>query len=108
MLNKQTEREKTMRVKKSPDEQVKELNFLDAVFHALRMDDIFVKYTAFGNLIVKDFDGNRWKNEELYEFILNECLTFNPDGTLVDGLYMRDDLLKELKSYALMYGVKPN
>ncbi len=84
-----------------------ELVVLEAVLSSMKMDDIFVFFDDDDILVAKDDDGNCWVGKEFYEFITEEALCFNPDGTLVDGLYMREDLLKKYRELSAANGVVP-
>lgn len=59
------------------------------VFYSLKMDD--VKVTVKGlpgkdyHLCAKDTQGNFWKDGDIYKFVINECLGWNPDGSLQYG-----------------------
>lgn len=71
-----------------------------------KMEDCIVAQT-YPHLVVKDEEGNRWKDGEIYEFVLNECLAFEEDGRLSDGLGAAEPYAETLKAHALSYGVKP-
>lgn len=59
-----------------------------------------------GQLIAKDDEGNTWKDAKIYDFALNECLAFNEDGTLSDGLAAAGPYAERLKKDAKIYGVE--
>ncbi|MBQ8248098.1 MAG: hypothetical protein IJZ42_13300 [Lachnospiraceae bacterium] len=70
----------------------------------------FVQVSAYGNghIEVKDDEGNVWEDAEVYDFVLNECLGFEPDGKLQFGYgAISQELADTLKAHALSYGVKP-
>lgn len=80
---------------------------LDLVFSRMKMDDVFIAET-YPHLIVKDDEGNCWIDGEIYEFVLNECLGFEEDGTLQFGYgAISQELADTLKAHANSYGVKP-
>ena len=90
---------------KLTDEQIKELNTLDDLFRACKIDDITVSFDG-KTLIAKD-EENVWKDAEVYDFILNEVLAFEVDGLLVKGLSMDSQLVAEVAKNAAKYKVKP-
>ena len=87
------------------DEQIKELNTLDELFRACKIDDITVSFDG-KTLIAKD-EENVWKDAEVYNFILNEVLAFEVDGLLVKGLSMDSRLVTEVVKNAAKYEVSP-
>ena len=58
-----------------------------------------------GHLFAHDDEGNSWKDAEIYDFALNECLCFNEDGSLSDGLSEAMPFVEQLKEDAKAYGV---
>ena len=86
---------------------ITEANALDNIFHALNMDDIIITIKD-NNLIASDNYGNRWRNEEIYDFIFNDALQLDSNGNLLEGYYVKPDLLKQIKSYAKQHNVKIN
>ena len=42
-----------------------------------------------------------------YKFLTEECLDFEPDGTLSEGLYVEEELLEMYKAYSMKNGVIP-
>lgn len=84
-----------------------ELVVLDAMLHALRLDDVCVWFDESGVLQAEDEDDNRWSGKEFYEFMTEECLDFEPDGTLSEGMYVKEELLERYKVYSTKYGVIP-
>lgn len=80
---------------------------LDLVFTRMKMDDVCVDAT-YPHLIVKDEEGNRWEDAEIYDFVLNECLAFDEDGALHWGFgAISQELTNTLKAHANSYGIKP-
>ncbi len=87
------------------DMKDEEIDTLNRIFAAMKMDDIEVGYDENDDLRAVDGDGNEWKNKEVYEFILFDALHFEPDGKLSDGFYVDEDLLEKIKGYAAAYEV---
>lgn len=80
---------------------------LNLVFSFMKMDDVFVA-EIYPHLVVKDDEGNCWTDGEVYDFVLNECLAFEEDGTLQFGFgSISQGLADTLKAHAASYGVKP-
>lgn len=80
---------------------------LDTAFSFMKMYDVFVSET-YPHLIVKDDEGNCWTDGEVYDFVLNECLGFEEDGTLQFGFgSISQGLADTLKAHANSYGIKP-
>lgn len=82
-----------------------ELDTLNRIFSAIKMDDVEVGFDENDHLHAVDGDGNEWKNKEVYEFILFEALHFEPDGKLSDCFYVDEDLIEKVKGYAAAYEV---
>lgn len=81
---------------------------LDTFFSFSKMDDYSVE-EIYPRLIVKDADGHCWTDSEVYEFVLNECLGFEADGSLQSGFgAISQELAETLKAHACSFGVKPN
>lgn len=59
-----------------------------------------------GHLVATDDEGNIWTDEDVYDFALNECLAFNEDGSLSDGLGAAEPYAERLKADAKVYGVE--
>ena len=81
-----------------------EMELLEDVFHNMRMDDMRMSRKR-GCIEVHDSYGNRWRGAEVYRFIMEECLSFLPEGKLVDGLTMDEGLIAGLKRFAGNYGI---
>ena len=88
----------------SPDSLMEEANMLQDFFIYSKADDIAVSVQ---NETVVAADGeNEWKGKEIYDFILNEMLAFNEDGTLADGLTVPEEMLEFIKKAGIeKYGV---
>ncbi len=85
-------------------DNMEEIEALQNFFAAANADDIQVE--RIGNSIVAYDDENTWTNDEVYDFVLNEMLIFNKDGTLAEGLSFSDEILEPIKYYASeKYGV---
>lgn len=90
------------------DRRDEELNTLDRLFRAMKMDDMTVAFDEKGNLVCTDDINNKWVNAELYDFIINEALCFGADGKLVEGFEMDDELVEKIKAYAAEHAVYPD
>lgn len=78
-------------------------------FWKSHMEDVTVTEDKRGHLVAKDSEGNRWRDAEIYDFVLNECLGFEPDGTLQFGFgAISQELADTLKAHAAAYGVLVN
>lgn len=78
--------------------------FLEDFFNAQHIT--MVIDVANGHLVAKDDEGNSWRDAEIYDFALNECLAFNEDGSLSDGLAAAEPFAERLKKDAKVYGVE--
>ena len=58
------------------------------------------------HLIARDDEGNEWKDAEIYDFGLNDCLCFNEDGSLSKGLAAAEPFVEQLKADAKEFGVE--
>lgn len=58
------------------------------------------------HLIARDDEGNEWKDAEIYDFGLNDCLCFNEDGSLHNGLAAGEPFVEQLKADAKEFGVE--
>ena len=90
------------------DRRDEELNTLDRLFRAMKMDDMTADFDEKGNLVCTDDMQNKWVNAELYDFIINEALCFGADGKLVEGFDMDEDLIEKIKAYAAEHAVYPD
>lgn len=81
-------------------------SLLQQFFYQIKADDIEVCMED-GHIIAADGYGNRWEDAEVYDFVLNECLTWDINGNLKDGFAsISDDLAAALKRHAASYEVK--
>lgn len=90
------------------DRRDEELDTLDRLFRAMKMDDMTADFDEKGNLVCTDDMNNKWVNAELYDFIINEALCFGADGKLVEGISIDDELLEKIKAYAAEHAVYPD
>ena len=86
-------------------EQNKELNAVDDLLAACKIDDMTVDFEN-GEIVARDGD-SEWRGAELYQFLLNEVLTFGSDGKLVEGLSVDEHIINNVLDYAKKYGVEP-
>ena len=63
---------------------------LEQFFLCLQIEDMNISVSD-GHLIATDECGNVWRDNEIYDFALNECLTFGPDGKLIEGFFVNGD-----------------
>jgi len=87
-----------------PDEA--EIDAVCDLLDACKIDDIVVEFDG-DTIVASDNDGNKWKGAELYQFLLNEVLTFGADGKLVEGLSVDERIINSVLDYAKKYGVEP-
>ena len=97
-----------MRVMQTQQNTVSELDTLDEIFAAMKMDDIEVNYDERGVLYATDSEDNFWQGAELYRFILHEALAFDENGKLKDGFGIDEELIERVKECAAGYNVYPN
>ena len=57
-----------------------EIDILLAALDRLKIYDISLSYTADGQITARDYE-NQWTAKEFYEFLLNEAISYQPDGT---------------------------
>lgn len=75
-------------------------------FWASHMEDMIVFEPSPGHLAARDEDETQWEDGEIYEFVLNECLGFEPDGKLQFGYgAISQELADTLRAHAAGYGV---
>ena len=88
------------------NDQDKEIDAVFALLNACKIAVNTVKYED-DTIVLIDDDGNEWKGAEMYDFLLNEVLTFSEDGKLVDGYGIDDRMVLSVVEYAKKYGVEP-
>ncbi|MBO5494529.1 MAG: DEAD/DEAH box helicase family protein [Eubacterium sp.] len=86
-------------------EQNKELNAVDDLFAACKIDDMTVDFKN-GEIVARDGD-SEWRGAELYYFILNEVLSFDIYGNLMEGYSVDEGIINSVKEYAKKYDVVP-
>ena len=72
---------------------------LEQFFLCLQIEDMNISVSD-GHLIATDECGNVWRDNEIHDFALNECLTFGPDGKLIEGFMVNEDYLDPILKYA--------
>ena len=70
-------------------------------FFELRMDDMVVGRGKDGVLTAED-DANVWRGKEVYDFLLNEAIVYEPDGS---SSVIPDGHLDQVRQLASNYGV---
>ena len=80
-------------------------NALDSLFMSMKIEDISIEIRD-NQLVAFDSDGNKWVENEIFDFALNECLTFGADGHLIDGYCINEELLDQILHYAAQRDVK--
>ena len=89
----------------SNDELYEMALFLQKFFAKQKMDDITLEVKK-GHLCAFDDDGNKWRDAELYDFIVNEVLAFDSEGNLSDGLGAAEPFAERIKADATKFGVQ--
>ena len=84
---------------------IEEANALDSLFMSMKIEDISIEIRD-NQLVAFDSDGNKWVENEIFDFALNECLTFGADGHLIDGYCINEELLDQILHYAAQRDVK--
>lgn len=84
---------------------IHEANALADLFFNIKIYDIDIQIKG-NQLIAEDEDGNRWIENEIFEFVLNECLAFGENGKLIDGLYVNKEVLDMVRHFAAQRGVE--
>lgn len=87
--------------------QDEETYILGELLWALHLYDVRVWFDDNDVLQAEDDEGNNWTGIEFYKFLTEECLDFEPDGTLSEGLYVEEELLEMYKAYSVKNGVIP-
>lgn len=83
---------------------IHEANALDDLFFSIKIFDIEIQIEG-NQLIATDEDGNRWVENEIFEFALNECLAFGENGKLIYGLCVNQEALDLVRHFAAQRGV---
>ena len=83
-----------------------EQDVLSALLGKLKRDDIDLWFEG-GVLHAEDEDGNQWNGREIYRFITEECLCFDADGKLKEGMYVPEDILNRYVELSVANGVVP-
>ena len=96
-----------MAAKAKDDILLEEVDALETILSCMKIEDITIKVVK-DRLIADDADGNHWEENEIYDFILNECLAITPNGDLARGLYIKQEFLDSVLHYAAQRGVKVN
>lgn len=87
----------------NPDKLDEIANFLDNFFYKQKMDDIVVDVD--GHQIVASDDENVWRDASIFEFIFDDCLVFDSEGNLADGLAAAEPFIDKLIEYGKLFGV---
>ena len=77
-----------------------EIDILLAALDRLKIYDISLSYTADGQITARDYE-NQWTAKEFYEFLLNEAISYQPDGT---SAVMAENTLLSLRRLGEHYG----
>ncbi len=80
-----------------------ELSVLQRFFAASKADDISVGYV--GSRLIAEDGENVWENEAIYNFIVNEMLSFDENENLIEGFDYDTELIDAIKYYTSQYGV---
>ena len=92
-------------IKSKEELLIEEANALDSLFMSMKIEDISIEIRD-NQLVAFDSDGNKWVENEIFDFALNECLTFGADGHLIDGYCINEELLDQILHYAAQRDVK--
>lgn len=96
-----------MAAKAKDDILLEEVDALETILSCMKIEDITIKVVK-GRLIADDADGNHLEENEIYDFILNECLAITPNGDLARGLCIKQEFLDSVLHYAAQREVKVN
>lgn len=91
--------------KETINERADEIKTLNKMLDELKIDD--VSLSVDNDVIIAKDSELTWQGKEFYEFIIDDCLAFNADGTLQEGYSINDETLKTFLDYAKGYGVEP-
>ena len=92
-------------IKSKEELLIEEANALDSLFMSMKIEDISIEIRD-NQLVAFDSDGNKWLENEIFDFALNESLTFGADGHLIDGYCVNEELLDQILHYAAQRDVK--
>ncbi len=70
--------------------------FLDAC----KLDGIELSLDDYDTIVATDEDNNVWKGKDLYEFLLNDVITLNPDYQVNDGYGVEQTIVSDVIRYA--------
>ena len=79
-----------------------EINTLYRIFSIHKIEDVEIQETD-GTLVARDED-NEWRGKEIYDFLLNEVIQYEPDGSCD---YLSNTDLEQLKEYRRGYDIVP-
>ena len=81
-----------------------EIEVLADILYDMKMEDISLDYED-GVLTAGDEDGNEWRGEEFYHFLVDEAMVFEEDGTCQ---VLSGEQLDDFWSLAERYGILPD
>lgn len=87
------------------EEQDKELNAVNDLLNACKIDDMVVDFEN-GEIVATDTE-SEWRGAELYRFLLDDVLAFDENGELADGYDIDEKIINTIKEYAKHYDVEP-
>lgn len=85
-----------------PEPETDEMELLWSVLDSLHMEDIQLRYDEDGTLTASDGE-NIWQGKDFYEFLLQEAIVFEEDGS---SAVLTDGQLSDLYELAGRYGVE--
>ena len=81
-----------------------EINTLNTITSRLKMVDMYIVWDdEKDTILAHDDDNNVWAGKELYDFMLNEAIAYEKDGT---SAVIPNDVLEHFKELAKRYGVQ--
>ena len=96
--------EKEGQGEESPQEALDEIEELNDILSAMKIEDISLDYED-GVLRARDEDGNEWMGEGFYHFLLEEAIALEEDGT---SKALTGGQLEDLCALAERYGIMPD
>lgn len=94
---------------KDLEHQDYEINCISKLLEALQIDDVNHGFYENGEFFAVDADGYHWNKKEFYDFLLNDCLSFDYNGDLIEGYgAVTDEILNPILKLAKNEGVTPN